>query len=220
MSLRSAIKGLLGPPRPRRLPLGLGRGVVLDVDFQHQTRMYLGLYETELNGALRKLCRPGAAVYDVGAQFGYLALVFAKLGAERVAAFELDAGAAEIAAANVARNPGARERVEIVRASVGAVSDADGRLALDDFAYGEGFVPDLVKIDVEGAEADVLSGARRLLAERMPHLVVETHSEELERRCGDLLVEAGYRPRVVSQRRRFSDLRPTEHNRWLVARGR
>jgi SAM-dependent methyltransferase len=219
VSLRAAAKRLLGPPRVRRLPLGPARGIRLEVDFQHQTRMYLGLYETELNRHLRELCAPGAAVYDVGAQFGYHSLVFAKLGAARVAAFEADADAAVVAEANVRLNADA-ELIQVVRAFVGKASDGGGRLALDDFAFGPGFVPDFVKIDVEGAEADVLAGAGRLLAERMPSLIVETHSQALEASCGDLLVECGYRPRIVSPRRRFSDLRPTEHNRWLVARGR
>src|SRR4051812_28459222 len=39
----------------RRLPLGIGRGLVLEVDFAHQTKQYLGLYEIEVNKWLRRL---------------------------------------------------------------------------------------------------------------------------------------------------------------------
>ena len=43
--------------------------------------------------------------------------------------------------------------------------------------------PDFVKIDVEGAEADVLAGAQRTLARDRPALVVEVISRSLET-CG------------------------------------
>jgi hypothetical protein len=72
---------------------------------------------------------------------------------------------------------------------------------------------------VEGAEVDVLRGARRLLAGHRPHVLVETHGLAEERACGELLVSYGYRPRIVPRRRRLREDRPTLHNRWLVAVG-
>jgi hypothetical protein len=48
--------------------------------------------------------------------------------------------------------------------------------------------------------------------------VVEVHSTELERACGRLLVELGYRPVIVNPRRVLPDYRPgLALNRWLVA---
>jgi hypothetical protein len=192
----------------------------MHIDFDHQTRLYLGLYELELSAHLRRLCRPGHRGYDVGAQVGYDALVMAKLSGAPVASFEREAVACAALRANLALNPGVGSLVTAVQATVGERTDGDGHLALDDFARGPGgFVPDVVKIDVEGAEAAVLRGALEILSKRRPHLVVETHSAELERACGDLLVGLGYRPVVVPQRRRAPDLRPAGHNRWLVAAG-
>jgi Methyltransferase FkbM domain len=75
----------------------------------------------------------------------------------------------------------------------------------------------LLKIDVEGAELEVLHGAVGILHEQRPRLLVETHSPALERACGDLLLGHGYAPRVVTPRRRLAQRRPREHNRWLVA---
>ena len=72
-------------------------------------------------------------------------------------------------------------------------------------------------IDVDGAELGVLAGARRLLVDSRPHVILETHSAELEDGCAQLLIEAGYAPRVVTQRRILPQNRPAEHNRWLVA---
>lgn len=65
---------------------------------------------------------------------------------------------------------------------------------LDDLV-GEGGLPapDVLKIDVEGAEDLVLSGAERLLAERRPHLLVELHGEAAARAVVARLLELGYR---------------------------
>lgn len=52
MSLRSAIKSRVLPHgrHVRRLPLGIGRGLKMGVDFQRgETSLYFGLYEIELN---------------------------------------------------------------------------------------------------------------------------------------------------------------------------
>ena len=48
-------------------------------------------------------------------------------------------------------------------------------LALDEFFAERGAWPDLIKIDVEGAELAVLEGARRILAQHHPVLFVEVH---------------------------------------------
>jgi hypothetical protein len=206
------------------MPVGLGRGITMNVDFARQTRTYLGMYELELSRHLRRLCPPGTRAYDVGAQFGYDALVLANLGAGAVASFEPGADAVAGMRANFALNPALAPRITAVSAWVG--SGAGGTLALDDYARSPGgFVPDLIKIDVdtedteEALEADVLEGARELLRDRRPSLVVEVHSAQLERVCGALLVEHGYRPTIVSQRRVLPDYRPIAHNRWLVAEG-
>lgn len=49
--------------------------------------------------------------------------------------------------------------------------------SLDDYFTDE-VQPDFVKIDVEGAEADVLAGMRRLLRESRPALAIEFHHEK------------------------------------------
>jgi FkbM family methyltransferase len=49
-------------------------------------------------------------------------------------------------------------------------------VSLDGFVYEKGHpAPDFIKLDVEGAESRALAGARRLLAERRPGLLVEIH---------------------------------------------
>ena len=51
--------------------------------------------------------------------------------------------------------------------------------------------PDMVKIDVEGAELAVLAGMDRTLRER-PNLVIEMHGAEIERKLGFRLRALSY----------------------------
>jgi hypothetical protein len=53
-------------------------------------------------------------------------------------------------------------------------------------------------MDVEGGEADVLTGMRRLLTEKRPTLLVALHGPEQWARCRKLLGEAGYAVRDLA----------------------
>jgi Methyltransferase FkbM domain len=214
-------RAVLPAPGPRRILGGLGRGITMEVDFDHETRLYLGLYEIELNRHLRRMITQGSLCYDVGALGGYYALVFAKLARSRVATFECEAASAARVWHNVRLNRDLQPHIQVVNRPVGA---EPGQLRLDDFAFSaEGFAPDFIKVDVDGGELSVLRSARHLLAARHPRLIVETHSPRLEDACGRLLVEHGYRPVIVNQR---SVLKEPRHgvtgdghddlNRWLV----
>jgi hypothetical protein len=219
-----AVADLVLPRRPavRRIAIGLDRGMAMEIDFSHQARLYAGIFEIELARHVRALCRPGTKCFDVGAREGYYTLALAKLSrGGRVLALEFDPEWCEHLHRNLDANPSLVPRPEVRTVKVVERTDeARSDVSLDDVAYGEGgFVPDLIKMDIEGGELRALRGAERILGERMPHLIVETHSLELESRCGKLLAEHGYRPLVVKPRRWLPEVR-TESNRWLVAEGR
>lgn len=57
---------------------------------------------------------------------------------------------------------------------------------------GELTPPNLVKMDIEGAEVDALTGFGKYLGAPEAY-VLETHSPRLHERCGRMLSEAGYR---------------------------
>jgi FkbM family methyltransferase len=59
-------------------------------------------------------------------------------------------------------------------------------------AEGKIPVPDMLKIDVEGAEILVLNGARETISSRKPKMVLAVHSDELERQCREILEPLGY----------------------------
>jgi hypothetical protein len=52
--------------------------------------------------------------------------------------------------------------------------------------------PDLIKIDVEGAEYLVLEGARLLLNQQKPMLFIALHGAEQKRRCQKALERLNY----------------------------
>ncbi len=93
-------------------------------------------------------------------------------------------------------------------------------MTIDELAYRPGgFVPDLVKMDVEGNEVAALRGAQRLLSERKPHVIIETHSEDLDAGCRWLLEDHGYAVETVEPRSLVPEVRTLAFNRWCVARG-
>jgi FkbM family methyltransferase len=52
--------------------------------------------------------------------------------------------------------------------------------------------PDVMKIDVEGAEAEVLRGASETLKEAKPALLLSTHGDKVKEECFRILSDLGY----------------------------
>lgn len=202
------------------MSFGLGRRATSRRGRWRHRRLLLGLYELELDRWLRWPCRPGYTAFDVGGQVGYDALVFAKRTNGRVVTFECDATWCASIRRALAANPALGSRIDLIEVEVTDRHDASrGIVTLDAHSAEIGWDPDILKLDVEGGEVRVLMGGAQMVQRRHPPLIVEVHSAELERACGTWLVQRGYRPRVVNQRRFLPEHRPTVHNRWLVAVG-
>lgn len=145
-------------------------------------RKVMGLYEADLNPWLRKALQRADIVVDVGANDGYFtfgcAAAMRRQGRTvRVIAFEpLDLHVDQLEIARV--NGGfTADEIKIVPKLVGS-SNSSEMVTLDSFAVGaSAAVCPLIKIDVEGAEMDVLEGAARWLSPRSM-LLIEVHREE------------------------------------------
>jgi hypothetical protein len=225
MSARHLIRRLIepAPGTSRRIPIGVARGVRLAAEpsATAPADLWVGLFESELAPAVRRYATPGTVCVDVGTNSGYYALVLAARCRARVIGYEPDPIARARLHANLALNPQLAAQIEVSPEAVGRHS-GPGTVMLDGDLARQGLLAEvgLLKIDVEGPELEVLAGARGLLAERRPHVIVETHSAALEDGCAQLLCDAGYRPRILTRRRRLPENRAAVHNRWLIATGR
>jgi FkbM family methyltransferase len=151
--------------------------------------------------------------WDVGANVGFYTLLLAELvGPQgKVFAFEPLPHSVDLLRRHVEMN-GHRN----VRIFPCALADFDGEASFDPgpnpsmgriaasgslrvpcaradtlLAIGEVEAPDVIKIDVEGAEAAVLRGACQAM-ERHPVILLATHGAQVHRECLDLLMAAGY----------------------------
>jgi FkbM family methyltransferase len=70
---------------------------------------------------------------------------------------------------------------------------------LDWFVETTGIVPDVIKIDIEGAEYSLLRGGLRTLQENRSILFIELHSEFCALQCSMLLQDLGYQILVLKE---------------------
>lgn len=206
--------------RPRRIVRGALKGLRMQLDLEHQTQVYLGTYEYEVHQCLGALSRHAVTALDLGAADGAYTLYFLKrTAANAVYAFEPDPAARTLLLANLRLNGlEADERVRVVPRAAGQ-HDAVETTSLDSM-YAEIGKPAVVKIDVEGQEAEVLRGAARLLKRGGVAWIVETHSRELEKDCIRIFETNGLTVRILRPawwRFALPEGRRIAHNRWLVA---
>ncbi len=200
-----------------------------------QSLIHYGEFSREEAETLRGLVRPGAWVIEVGANIGALTLpLLEAVGPEGfVMAFEPQAEVRALLRQNVAPYAG---RVEVREEACGP---AEGVLYVPPIQYdapgnfgGVSLAPtgdapvrimpldnlllprlDLLKIDVEGMEAEVLQGARRLIQQHWPILYVEDDRPAQRTALRGLIRSLGYQfaehnPPLFSPRNHFGN----QHN--------
>ncbi len=80
------------------------------------------------------------------------------------------------------------------------------------------WIPDFMKIDVDGYELRVLFGARRTLAVHRPDLLIEFHTAQLHSSCQTLLEHFGYRCDTIRHPRYRPGTPTWRQHGWLRAR--
>ena len=203
---------------------GVGRGLGFNASGSNAGYV-LGTSEPHVQQALELLISPGMTVHDVGANVGFLTVIAARLVSETgtVVCFEPLEENRERIKHNVALNDfsNVQMRCEALGAedgtarfllsemsswgrlaSAGEVSQQVGEISVPllrlDAAIAEGVArPDLMKIDVEGAECDVLAGGREVLRARHPILLIELHGTNAA--VADTLEALGYSTVVVGR---------------------
>jgi FkbM family methyltransferase len=207
-----------------------GANLRLRVPGTRRIRLSVVAGNLRMHRLLDRFVRPGATVVDVGANIGYNAIHAARLAGSRGRVFAVEptpdnlevlrrniesARLANVFVAPVAAGRVADMRYLFVRGARSAVNSLFAEscyasvtevlqvpvVPLDALVDG---AADVVKIDVEGAELDVLEGMPRLLNGQPEALIVEWHpklqtlagygADELPR----WLLDRGWRLRAVS----------------------
>lgn len=212
----SVVPVLSGPMRGARWVVGAGTN-----------GCWLGTYEPQTRHWLQALLGPGRVFFDIGANVGFFTLLASRIVGEEGAVVAFEPYPENLSALQKHVRLNGAQNVTVVAA---AVSDRAGRerfgpadnpamgglapdgsidvvtVALDDLVR-EGAVrrPDVLKIDVEGAELHVLTGARRSLEEARPAIVLSAHGWKLFESCRDLLRQIGYELHLAKDGREDGD---------------
>lgn len=203
-----------------RIRHGVGAGLLFDATggFPGYLLGTSGPLEQE---ALASHLKPGGVFYDIGANVGFFSTIAARLvGPEgRVYAFEPSPVSARAARLNAERN--GFSHVEVIEA---AVSDREGwaslkagessatcrveggggpvrLISLDSYAAASAMrPPDVVMIDVEGAEVEVLRGMAETIRLHRPVVLCEVHwlVEEFGRVRADIFDPLGYTAQTLT----------------------
>jgi FkbM family methyltransferase len=178
------------------------KGYRMRVDWQIHRAFAYDSWEPEVTKAIDRTAASGMTVADIGAQSGFYSLLLSRrVGAHgKVIAFEPLPANFRLLGENLRLN-----KIENVLVRREAVTDHSGTLtfrfpsdepsliagpllpgdntgtfdvacvSLDDFVAREQTRLDLIKMDVEGAEGNVLEGALKTLQQFHPILIIELH---------------------------------------------
>jgi FkbM family methyltransferase len=222
-----------------RVSHGWSKGLWWNIDPRFETSLLEGGYESKVQELLATHLRPGDCLFDVGAHIGFFSLLSSRLvgAAGSVVAFEPEPQNLAVLRANAARNN--LPQLQIVEAAVwsssgvlefgranqassmmeGRVTAVSSRnderiqvtgIAIDDFVKRNGGpLPNIIKIDVEGAELEVLKGAAEVIRSARPTVICEVHYPADKPRIDAWLTERGYQLYSMDDRTSFPA--------WLLA---
>jgi hypothetical protein len=221
-ALRSVLPDRVQPMRILRGPF---RGAIIAMNPRNSLRKMVGLYEHELNRWLKTVLPRVTRVLDVGANDGYFtfgsAAAFRRLGKTgEIVAFEPQQQHIDELQESLGQQDGTT-RIRLVQSMV---SDAEKRgvTTLDSVKWDRGDesarFDTLIKIDVEGAELEVLRGAHSWM-NASNYFVIDVHQEPYLEQISRLFAEHQLRLVRIDQRSLpllGREMRSKE-NWWLVS---
>jgi len=204
---------------PLRVWRGPFRGATVMMNPRHSMRKVLGLYEHELNAWLNAALPQVSRVIDVGANDGYFtfgcAAALRRLGRPaQIIAIEAQQQHIDQLRAGVAQHP--ELALSLLHAYAGAAAKP-GFVTLDALEVADR-EHTLLKIDVEGAEEDVIAGALQWLRPSNRFLI-EVHASEILPRLKATFAARGLPLKQIDQRPLWWLGRETRElgNWWLVS---
>lgn len=207
----------LRPGTRRTVLIGPYRKLIFEITPQLRTRMkvFYTAYEPPVTSVLNEWLRPGMIIFNIGAHIGIHALYAARKVNPygRVYAFEafpenyrqlteharmnaLDNlisihKAVTSVTGNVAFTQGSSDGKHHLAEQNSGASFLVESITVDDFCRQQQVQPDLLLIDVEGAELQVLQGAQHILKKGRPKLILEHHNQQQS--LSELLRDLGYK---------------------------
>lgn len=221
-TLRS-FKNLLIEPgsKPTKIKFGLAKGISMEIDPTCNTQRLYGLYEREISRAVRQYALKAKTIVDVGAHDGYYTTSFSVLNPQaKIFACEPEAEFKQKCLRNLNLNQlSFNDRINWINKLIG-FENQENFVSLDTLLQ-ESQEPIFIKMDIDGGELEALQSGTTVLKNKTCLLVVETHSQELEKGCISYLSALGYKCQIIPNawwRFFVPELRPIEHNRWFLAK--
>ncbi len=217
---------VISPAGPR------GSRFQMKLSWQGHTTYVIGAYENDFIAVMRSYLHRGDTCVDVGGHLGYYALVMSQLvgPSGHVISFEPVPSNMSVLKENISLNNATN--VELVNAALGerpgtvplicpenfelswtpsirgysvegSRNSIDVRMdTLDAFLQRGQYKPTVIKIDVEGAELDVLSGAVETLRTTRPTVLLEIHGwgDATSDKILALFSSVGYKASVTGTR--------------------
>ncbi len=207
-----------------------------------QSTLYLFRhYELPLMKFIEKNVKEKQVVFDIGANVGFLTLTFSKQVKKngKVFAFEPEPNNYKKLQENISLNN--FKNISLNNFAVSSINDRlklylsdDNNFGthslvnerinstnfvivdtkkIDDFVFQNNIIKiDWIKIDVEGAELDVINGAKKVLSDLKPNLIIEVISENMKKRGLSsilfkkmMLDEFGYFPFLIDNSGNIKD---------------
>ncbi|NEP53985.1 MAG: FkbM family methyltransferase [Moorea sp. SIO3C2] len=214
---------------------GPARGLHYPVHLPEDKQIWTGTYEVEFSILLANAVKPGDVCYDIGGFRGFFSGVLALAGAKQVCIFEPFPENCQQIQAVIDANPGLSalklhemalgeqsgnvEFLVMPESSMGKLASSSFQLEVQEqkkisvpiesidelIKVGSLKIPNLIKIDVEGAELSVLKGAFHTLKKAKPILFIEIHSRELSRDCYEFLKTFDYSSIIVLETNKKPD---------------
>ena len=144
-----------------------------------------------------KLIRPGAAMLELGAYWGFYSLWFAQeVPSARCFLVEPDYACMQSGVGNFRRRGVQGSfRQAYVGAYAGLANDGTDIINVDSYCAKQGLDHlEILHADIQGAEVAMLAGAATMLSNRrIDYVFISTHSNDLHQGCIDALNAQGYR---------------------------
>jgi FkbM family methyltransferase len=198
---------------------------------------WMGSYESVLVKAFIEAVKSSTVVYDLGAHIGYYTLIASKYIKKGGKVYAFEPFPKNFEKLEIHKKLNLLGNVTIINAAVanndGVISfsnnsnDSANTYVADSFMFKnfehiqvnavtlDSFIessqssqPDLIKMDVEGAELDVLKGATGILEKYHPKIFLSTHNCQnhgIHKKCIDFLTNLGYSFKYFDLRKRETE---------------